>query len=284
MRNLKPYDESTSVFYDSVIAARKKSKKNPDYLTRIASYRTGVLTAYGVYDTHFAANKLITATALGIKNTAKDDLIKLYQYKSKIFQDLKTKLTTDEHNRIINTCQNCTINAVNSFDHVLPKDEFAEFAVNPKNLFPSCTECNGYKSTNWKKGGNSLFLNLLLDILPDKQYLFAKAVFKGSNIKVEYELRNDNGIAPGMFGLIDSHYNKLHLTKRFTENSGDIITELINSILTFKEELSEEKVRQTVLGKAERDLKKFGHNYWKAQAAKALISSDAFYKYALSQE
>lgn len=284
MRNLKPFEGSTSAFYDSVIAARKKTKKNPDYLTRIAGYRTGIITAYGVYDTHFASNNLMAASALGIVSPAKEDLIKLYQYKAKIFQHLKTKLTTDEHNRLINTCQNCTINAVNSFDHVLPKAEFAEFAVNPKNLFPSCTECNGYKSTNWKKGGSPLFLNLLLDILPQQQYLFANAVVKGSEIKVEYEVRNDSGITPGLFGLINSHYEKLHLTKRFRENSGDIITELINSILTFKEELSEEKVRQTVLGKAERDLKKFGRNYWKANAVVALISSKAFYQYALAQD
>jgi hypothetical protein len=284
MRNLKPYDGSTTDFFDSVIAGRNKSKKDPHYLTRIAGYRLDVLTAYKEFDVHFTANTLMAAASAGHKSPVKEDLIKLYHYKAKIFQDLKTKLTTDEYKRLINTCQNCTINAVNSFDHLLPKDDFSEFAVNPKNLFPSCTECNGYKSTNYQSGGNALFLNLTLDILPNEQYLFAKAVVSGAEIEVEYELDNPNGIAPGVFGVIASHYGRLHLTKRFNENSGDIITELINSILTYKDELSETKVRETVISKAERDMKKFGKNYWKARAVIALINSHTFYQYALTQE
>jgi len=283
MRNLKPYNESTTDFFDSLIAAKKKSKNDPGYLARIALYRTGIITAYGTYDAHIAANSLVSAAAVGYESPEKDDLIRLYHYKAKIFQELKIKLTTDEYNRLINTCQNCTINAVNSFDHVLPKDEFSEFAVNPKNLFPSCTECNGYKSKNWRRAGNALFLNLLLDVLPQEQYLFAEPAIVNGDIKVRYKVDNPHGIDPDLFKLIDSHYDKLHLSKRFTENSGDIISELVHSILSVKDVLGEADIRNMVITKAELDMKKYGRNYWKAITSAALIGSDEFYSYALRQ-
>lgn len=284
MRNLKPYDGDTAAFYDSVVGARRKSKKDPEYLTRIVTYRPGIITAYTAYDGHFAANSLMTAIAVGHVNPTKRDLIRLYRYKAAVFRKLKIKLTTDDQNRLISRCQNCTINAVNSFDHLLPKEEFPEFAVHPKNLFPSCSECNGHKSTQWRNGNNPLFLNLLLDVLPDEQYLFPQVVINGSDVKLQYQVANPNGIDGAVFGVIDTHYDRLELTARFADMSGDIITNLINSILSFKDELSKEKIREATIKKAKRDLDKFGQNYWEALAVIELISSDAFYQYALDQE
>lgn len=284
MRNLRPYDEDVTTFFDEVVAARRPSDKDPNFLTRIVSYRPGIIIAYTAYDGHFAAHSLMTAVAIGHINPTKADLIELYKYKAKVFKGLKRKLTTDENNRLINTCQNCTINAVNSFDHVLPKDEFPEFAVNPKNLFPSCTECNGYKSTIWRNGVNPLFLNLFLDILPSEQYLFADVSVVSNEVEIKYTVENRNGLDTTLFDLIKSHYNRLHLPKRFSESYDDVITELINSILSIKDELSKEKIKEVTIAKANRDLNKFGQNYWKAITAIALINSDDFFQYALEQE
>lgn len=284
MRNLRPYDEDAAAFFDEVVAARRPSDKNPNFLTRIVSYRPGIIIAYTAYDGHFAGHSLMTAVAIGHINPTKADLIELYKYKAKVFKGLKLKLTTDENNRLINTCQNCTINAVNSFDHVLPKDEFPEYAVNPKNLFPSCTECNGYKSTIWRNGTDALFLNLFLDILPPEQYLFADVNIIDNDINIKYTVENRNGLDAALFDLIQSHYNRLHLPKRFSENYEDVITELINSILSIKGKLSKDEIRETSIEKANRDLNKFGRNYWKAITIIALISSDDFFQYALEQE
>lgn len=284
MRNLNPYDDDTTTFFDNVVAARRPSDKDPDFVTRVVSYRPGIIIAYTAYDGHIATQSLMTAVAVGHVNPTKADLIELYKYKAKIFQNLKVKLTTDENNRLINTCQNCTINAVNSFDHVLPKDEFPEFAVNPKNLFPSCTECNGYKSTIWRNGTNALFLNLFLDILPPEQYLFAEVTVNGNDIDVKYTIENRNGTDAILFNIIQSHYNRLHLPKRFSENYEDVITELINSILSVKGKLSKAEIKETSIEKAERDLNKFGYNYWKAITTIALLNSDDFFEYALEQE
>jgi len=284
MRNLNPYDGNTTDFFDDVVAARRPSDKDPNFVTRVVTYRPGIVTAYTAYNSHIAAQSLMTAVAVGYVNPTKEDLIELYKYKAKIFQKLKYELTTDENNRLINTCQNCTINEVNSFDHILPKDEFPEFAVNPKNLFPSCTQCNGYKSHVWRNGADALFLNLFLDVLPTEQYLFANVNVAGNELEIEYYLENRNGLDPALFRLIQSHYNRLHLLERFSDNCEDGIIELINSISAIKNKLSREEIREVTISKARMDLNKFGHNYWKAITDIALINSDDFFQYALDQK
>jgi hypothetical protein len=283
MRNLKPYDEDTISFFDEVVSARRNSVADPEFLTRIVTYRPGLILAYTAYDECCAAQSLMTARAVGHANPTKGDLLKLYSYKANVFKKLQLKLTTDENDRLLNTCQNCTINEINSFDHILPKDEFSEFAVNPKNLFPSCTQCNGYKSYVWQQGGIGLFLNLFLDILPQEQYLFANVIV-GDEVQINYTIENRFGMDAGLFALIVSHYGRLHLPSRFSKNCDSIITELINSILSIKNELDKEKIKQVIIGKAERDLNKFGYNYWKAITVIALINSEDFYQFASDQE
>jgi len=283
MRNLKPADENTIVFYDGVVDSKQVKEDDPQYLVRIASYRPGVVTAYGHYNAHFAGNTFANAVSAGHANPTKADLLGLYRYKAKPFQVLKAQLTTDEKNRLISTCQNCTINSVNTFDHVLPKEEFPEYAINPRNLFPSCGECNGYKSAVWRQNGARLFLNLFVDALPDEQYLFPDVTILGDEVKVSFTIENRNGIDPFLFELISSHFRRLHLLKRFSDNCGDIITEQINSILESKATLEKEQIRNITIGKANRDRQKFGFNYWKALVDIALISSDEFYEYAVLQ-
>ena len=282
MKNLRPFDENTLDFFDQVAAARRPSVEDPHFITRVLTYRPGLITAYTQYNLHFGDCSLMLAVAIGHINPTKADLIKLYHYKAKVFQSLQLRLTTDENNRLINTCQNCTINEVNSFDHILPKDEFPEFAVNPRNLFPSCTQCNSYKSYVWRDSGIGLFLNLFLDVLPVEQYLFVDIVIN-EGIKLDFTVENRNGLDAGLFRLISSHYQRLHLTKRFSRNSEGVITELINAILSYKGDLSKEKIRQVVIAKANRDKQTFGYNYWKAIAVIELINSNDFFAFAVGQ-
>jgi hypothetical protein len=280
MRNLKAFEDNTIAFLDEVVATRRVSGRDPNFLTRIVSYRLGLVLAYTAYDGHFAGGSLLTAVASGHVNPSKADLIKLYSYKAKMFQKLRFKLTTDDNGRLINTCQNCTINEVNSFDHLLPKDEFPEFSVNPKNLFPSCTQCNGYKSHVWRNAAEALFLNLFLDVLPPDRYLYA-TVTVNDQVEIIYTIENRTGLDNTLFALIASHYQRLHLLSRFRQNSDAVITELIHSVSSYKNFLSKAQIKEVVLQKEAMDLDKFGHNYWKALTRIALIESDDFFDFAL---
>lgn len=72
----------------------------------------------------------------------------------------------------MDTCQYCTLNSVNTLDHIIPKENYPEYAVHPKNLFPACSQCNSKKSNKWLDNNNNFeFINLYSHDLPNLQYL-----------------------------------------------------------------------------------------------------------------
>jgi len=278
MKNLNPYEENAFAFHKKVIESKRNSKEDPEYISKVSSYNDDIETQYISFEEKFKVNQLEDLSCFGYSDSDKETLLKLYSFKSKIIQHLKVKMTTDEQNRLINTCQNCTVSEVNSFDHVIPKDEFSEFIVNPKNLFPSCTKCNSYKNTAWRNDNGRMFLNLYLDTLPNEQYLFVDIKLDENEIDINYYLENSNSINSELFDLIESHYNKLHLFQRFKENSDVVMSELENSIKAFQVLLSLKDIKATIIEECEASRRVLGYNYWKIILKLSLIENEDFLK------
>ncbi len=272
MKMLKPYEGGDFDFYLEVIRNKKKSAKDPSFKNRISLLNGEIERLFEVYGNHFGSNSLEQLSIHGFKDGNKEDLLSLYSYKAKIFQQLKLKVTTTETNRVISTCQNCTIGEVNSLDHYLPKDEFAEFVVNPKNLIPSCSRCNGHKNTAWRDRDKRLFLNLYLDKLPEKRYLFVNTFISNGIIQAKFFLANPNGIDPDLFELIENHYEKLHLCKRFSENIDSVVTDLNHTIMSFIGKIPLNEIVESVVERSAKNKAAFGHNYWKSVLEIALVN------------
>ena len=128
----------------------------------------------------------------------------------------------------------------------------------------------------WRHNGTNLFLNLYLDKLPLQQYLFVLLDIKNNNIDVKFIIDNRNKIEQNLFDLLYNHYLKLRLTQRFEKSSHDIIIELKNSILEFKNHINKTKIQEATKGKIIRDKEIFGQNYWKAILTEELINNDDF--------
>lgn len=278
MINLKRYSNDTFVFHKNVIEKKNISSSDPKYKERISKLDTSVENQHKVYINCFNTNTLENIVPEIYTNKNKEDLKNLYTYKSKLMQDLKIKLTTTNKNRTINTCQNCTINSVNSFDHYLPKEEYSEFSVNPINLIPSCTECNNHKSIYWKEDNKRIFLNLYLDILPCLQYLYVDLKVTSNSIKTHFFLQKQKDMDENQFSIIYEHYSRLHLFQRFSENSNDIITNLENSICANLKHLSLRKAIEVVIETSNRNRKIFGLNFWKSILEIALVNNVEYIK------
>jgi hypothetical protein len=276
MRNLKHYSDDSFEFYKAVVKSKRNSQQDPTYKDRVSKLNPNIEVVFKEYDSKFSKNSLEALNSFGYSAGQKDDLLGLYSYSSKIMQQLKVKLTTTETNRAINICSNCTISEVNSFDHCLPQSEFPEYVVNPKNLFPSCTTCNGYKSDIWRTGGTRAFLNLYLDNLPKAQYLFVDVSIKGADIETKFYLDNQNGIDSVLFARIANHYDKLHLFKRFSDNSDLVITPLINSIVPYVKKLALEDITEASKDTNERNKKAFGFNFWHCILIESLLEHKEF--------
>jgi len=278
MLNLAHYKDNAADFITNVIKSKKSSPKDPTYKTRVEALAGDLASHATTYDTSFNDNQLQLLTPVGYTGGNKGDILALYSYHSAIMQKLKLGITTVAVNRIISTCQNCTISEINSFDHSVPQKEFPEFVVHPKNLFPSCTRCNGHKSKIWRASGKRVFLNLYLDQLPDLQYLFPSVTVTPPDIEVSFSVSNPHGIDAQLFEKIDYHYAKLQLCDRFTENIDKVITPLKHSISSSLKYLTIEEARDVAIDTAMKNRNAFGYNYWKSMTELELLKSDEFLK------
>lgn len=234
MINLTSYQKSSASFLTLVINSKRKGKDEtpPYYKDRILNLSPIILQAYSIYDTAFLYNNLHTVTSnINFSDSQKSDALKLYKYDTRPFTILKNAIITRPNNYELHTCQYCAINSINTLDHIMPKDDFPEFAVHPKNLFPACSQCNSYKSTKWMTNGVFEFLNPYLHLLPSEQFLFASVNYLNNTFDVSFYLNNPNNIIPSyLFNIIQNHYRNLHLLDRYRKESFKIISEFENTI------------------------------------------------------
>ncbi len=281
MKNLKAFSNICIDFFDEVILSKNDTIKDPTYKHRIGLLKLNIDNCYKIFGKNFKDNKLLLTKSFGYRNPQKDDLIKLYSYRNSKIQQLKKIITTTDYNRIINTCQNCTIDEARTMDHLLPKEDFPEFSIHPQNLFPSCTVCNGHKSTNYVKNGQALFLNLYLDHLPQNQYLFVdvKIDLRKKKITTNFKLHNDGNINGDFFNTIESHYLRLHLLSRFSHNCNDTISELKNTVRASMEEgVPLTTIINIIKRKSTKDKVHLGVNHWKIVLTEKLIEDPKFIK------
>ena len=263
MKKIKHYNCDCFKFHKDVLERKESDSLKKD----IKAIEDKLKEQFKRYDEKFAVDKLEDLMALDLDGATKEKLKILYDYDAYKFRRLMEELTVDGNNRPNTLCPICTINTINSFDHYLPQSEFAEYADDPINLIPCCTECNGHKSSVWRNDGKRLFLNLYLDDIPDVQYLFVKLTIAEDERSVDtiFEVRNpENIIAAALYDKIDYHYNKLKLCGRFRKHREDVLSGLANEIYTMKDVLSDDVIKSVILSDVGNDRKRLGYNYWKA--------------------
>jgi 5-methylcytosine-specific restriction endonuclease McrA len=280
MKNISVYSDCSHTFFEKIVNSKRAKKDDKTYKERLNLLCPNIKSQFKDYDDNFGLNSLVSIKSSPYLEQNKIDLLSLYKYGSKSLQQLKIRLTTDSKNRVHNICQNCTISEVNSFDHYIPKGDYPEFSVHPKNLMPSCTKCNSKKSTTWKVNNKVVFLNLYLDTLPSLQYLFVDFRINGDDIEFEYFIDNRNNINKDLFELIKTHYEKLDLLQRFKENSDLVISEIDNEFKAYSSLLGINDIAKTIIEKREDDKKIYGFNYWKSILTISLLSNLYYLKSA----
>lgn len=275
MKKNKHYTFNSFDFFKDVRSSKNNSFADPNYKTRLQGYDALVSPKYVVYDTAFGANNLTSIATTTYTYQQETDLLKMYSFSNPKIQALKDSVLTDDEGRTHNTCLNCYMGEANTMDHFLPKGEYPQFAVHPKNLIPSCSNCNSKKSTNWKTGTTSLFINAYLDNIPNDQFLFCNVINTTSGFKVNFYIQNVNHINASMYALIESHFNRLKICERLNKYSNTAITELINEYLPYRGGRINDFINQ-VNNSLVHHINSFGINSWKNVLKSSLISSPIF--------
>ncbi len=274
MKNLNPYSGDAKKEYKSAVA---RKPKNSDSRKRLELIEPDIEVAYDIYKDNFDSNSLHSVTSQDLPSEIEKDLVNMYDYQSRIIRNIRANITNHQVITIQSTCQNCTIDSVNTMDHMLPKEKFPEYAVNGYNLFPCCSRCNGYKS---EITDHSAFLNLFLDKLPFVRYLFVNVYWDIDSINFDFFLSNSTKlISVELYAKIENHYTNLRLLQRMKEASRTYLSEFISSNKHFYRKLGRHSIIEAVRESIEEDRIAYGYNYWKCSLRLALIESDIFWKY-----
>lgn len=260
MKKIKCYDIETPFDFHKNVVKRKRNAN----AAIVQGMEDRIEQRFIEYDGLYSSDNLESLAALTYTKDEATALKDMYCYSAKKFVDLKHFYTIDFNGRNNETCPNCQMDNIVSFDHLVPQSEFPEYSDNIRNLIPCCTLCNGHKNKVWRETGKRKYLNLFLDDIPDVQYLFAILSVSGNKLSVDFEVKNNGQIDAAMFERIKNHYTKLDLLGRYKINADRVITVLATDIQSFQAVLSDAIVTKIEIQKANMDQQKYGKNYWES--------------------
>lgn len=278
MKKVDHYTDDAFEFHKTVVS----NKRDEHVRTLLAANEAILKDAFDNYDFHFNGDSLIEIESLNLSHELKKALLSLYRYDATAFRNLKNSLTT-VNGKVVVMCPMCTIDTIGSFDHILPKEEYAEFVDHPKNLIPCCTTCNSKKNMYWKENGTFLFLNLYLDDIPEQQYLFLSVTQTESWPILNFSVKNENDIDEPIFNRILSHYSRLDLCRRFEEASGQYLSEIQDSIRSLKDMGQTDDLIQALLNRMCDKLQlRDGPNFWKVVLLRNVVGNPILYSALIS--
>ena len=283
MRNMKPYDlkDAFEVYKDAV-----SRKPDGPEKTELNNIEVPIHDSYLNYERHFGQNDLefMPNARVGVEH--RDVLLGLYGSQTKLVKDFRKRYFKINPQTYNNLCPYCVINSSNTTEHILPKDPYPEFAVDVKNLIPGCGECNSAKGDDvLDENGKKIVINFYTDILPDEQFLKVIIYPNGTSPNFEYELDNPgNRIAADLYGLIERHFDKLHLLTRYKDKAIQEFAEIKNSYLAeqFADEASYDAFAAKQIRKCDLDVVEYGRNHWKVVLIRACAESAVFKKLIMS--
>jgi hypothetical protein len=180
---------------------------------------------------------------------------------------------------IVARCPFCGISESSTLDHYLPKEQYPEFSVFPKNLVPSCAVCNTRKRDGILDEGTNvrMFLHPCYDEIPDVAFLAVRARMEADALILSYRLTRPVGMSLQAFQHLRSHFNELNLADRYRrmglEHLGGQYPALRRA---FGSGQDAERVAQKLIEGAEDFEEVSGPNYWLAKLYRALAGNEDF--------
>lgn len=260
--------DATDVF-DEIAAAKRLPRKR---LMRAA--RAEVFASYQEYED--AVPEVGGLDEAPLTTTQKEAMRHAYTVETAPMTVLRANLL--ERIRVAR-CPFCGISETSTLDHYLPKEQYPEFSIFPKNLVPSCGVCNTLKRDRILIEGTDvrMFLHPCYDSVPDLAFLAVRARMEADALFLSYRLIQPVGITAHTFQHLQSHFIKLNLADRYRrmglehlggqypalrraygmgEDAGRVAAKLIEGAEDF-EEVS-------------------GPNYWLAKLYRALANNEDF--------
>lgn len=211
MRNLNPLRDDSHTFATNIIKETSTSLQ-PGYTTILNNIRGRLKD----YDDLFKNDDLQNVSPSSMSETDGNRFRKLYKAERNEIQRLKSTVLRNGHGIYDDICPICGIGPANTIDHFIPEQQFPEYCVHPRNLIPSCIDCNNPKREMYRTDANErAFWNNYIDKMPDRQFLFCNVLSKDGIPYPDYYIRNVNGIKASTYAIIERTFNRMHIIERY---------------------------------------------------------------------
>lgn len=260
--------DSTTVF-DDIAAA-----KHPSRRARMRAARTQVLSAYQDYEN--AVPEVGTLATSGLIGPQKEAMLHAYRVETKPMTALRGDLLK---RIIVARCPFCGISESSTLDHYLPKEQYPEFSVFPKNLVPSCGLCNIRKKDRILEEGTDvrMFLHPCFDAIPDVEFVTVRTRMEGDALVLSYRLSRPRGMAVRTFRHLRSHFDELDLADRYRrmglEHLGGQYPALRRAYGAAEDAT---RVAEKLIEEAQDFEEVSGPNFWLAKLYRALAGNNEF--------
>lgn len=260
--------DATNVF-DEIAEAKRQPRRN-----QMRAARDKVLVAYQAYEG--AVPEVGELRGASLTATQKEAIQHAYTVETAPMTTLRGNLLKRVS---VARCPFCGISESSTLDHYLPKEQYPEFAIFPKNLVPSCAICNTRKRDRILDDGTNvrMFLHPCYDSIPDMPFLRVRARMKSDALILSYRLTHPRGMSLRTFQHLQLHFKELDLADRYRrmglEHLGSQYPALRRA---YGPNEDPGRVAEKLVQGAEDFEEVSGTNYWLAKLYRALASNAEF--------
>lgn len=117
-----------------------------------------------------------------------------------------------------NICPYCTIRAVKTIDHFLPKSEYSSYSITPSNLLPSCRDCNTDKKISYPTNSSNQTFHPYFDKVDTECWI--KAELKQTEpLSFQYFVIRPNGWDDNKLDRANSHFDGYNINELFSNEA-----------------------------------------------------------------
>lgn len=174
-------------------------------------------------------------------------------------------------------CPYCGFGEPTELDHYLPKAQYEELAIYPRNLVPSCGTCNNAKRTivPGVPPGPGL-VHAYFQAFPDVVFMRADVNFTGGALEVTFRIE-PAALTPALVAMLQFQLVRLKLNDRYPRQINKFLSEQRTAMLLFKElGLPPAELTAYLLRSAASLTENFGRNDWRPALLEALATNSMF--------
>ncbi|MGM7699432.1 hypothetical protein [Microbacterium sp. A84] len=119
-------------------------------------------------------------------------------------------------------CSNCMARDAAALDHYLPKIDFPVVAIQPTNLLPICTACNGVKLRQSATAATEQFLHPFFDRLGPERWMHVTVLEEPSSPTV-FEVRRASNWDETLHQRVQSHFRRFELGILLSQKAGTLL-------------------------------------------------------------